>query len=79
MVTWEYLVKKINTECQVGGDGTIVDSPDGEEILQRRLVECSGGGWELVSFLPVTPARHSEGDPPYQLAVYAVLKRPLES
>ena len=79
MVTWEYLVKKINTECQVDGDGKIVNSPDSEEILQRRLAEDSSNSWELVSFLPATSAKHFKGEPPNQLIIYAVFKRPLES
>jgi len=78
MVAWEYLVEMINMEYEVDGEGEMVDSKSSDQILQSRLSELGGEGWELVAFVAGAPAPHFKGHSQNPWVFNAVLKRPSE-
>ncbi|MGA1998938.1 MAG: DUF4177 domain-containing protein [Terriglobales bacterium] len=72
---WEYWVETINTEYQRDNDGSIDDSPGGDEILRTCLNHLGSDGWELVAFLPALPAPHFKGSPQNPYVFHAIFKR----
>ncbi len=75
MVLWEYWVETINTEYDVDR-ADIKDSPQGSEIIQKKLQLLGDDGWELVTFLPALPAEHFRHGGPNPWVFQAVFKRP---